>query len=79
MKTEEMNVHVDLTSEHLKPGNHAVMVLDNAGWHRAKVLEVPDNMTVDDVCEAMRSAWESMASDGGRAVSLTTRKWARVS
>lgn len=30
----------------LAPDEHAVLVLDNAGWHVAKALEVPANLTL---------------------------------
>lgn len=30
----------------LAPDEHAVLVLDNAGWHVAKALEVPPNVTL---------------------------------
>jgi len=30
----------------VEPGAHAVVVLDQAGWHRAKALVVPDNISL---------------------------------
>lgn len=30
----------------LAPDDHAVMVLDGAGWHGSKALRVPDNVTL---------------------------------
>jgi hypothetical protein len=30
----------------LAPGEHAVLVLDNAGWHVARALRVPDDVTL---------------------------------
>ena len=29
------------------PGEQGLMFLDRAGWHRAKALQVPDNLTLD--------------------------------
>jgi transposase len=46
-------VHTGLMNEHLQfigkeagPGVHVVLVLDQAGWHVAKALKVPANMTL---------------------------------
>ena len=33
-------------SKTLAPDEHAVLVLDNAGWHVAKALRLPDNVTL---------------------------------
>jgi transposase len=30
----------------VKPGAHAVLLLDQAGWHITKKLAIPDNMTL---------------------------------
>jgi DDE superfamily endonuclease len=37
--------HLDETSKHVRPGAHAVMLLDNAGWHRTKKLKWPTNIS----------------------------------
>ena len=39
------NVFLRMLSRELKPGEHAVLILDGAGWHKAKRLAVPDNVT----------------------------------
>ena len=44
--TAEMNRHLLDISRAVKPGCHAVVILDGAGWHRSKDLEVPDNVTL---------------------------------
>lgn len=44
--TCEMNVHLEMISAKVKPGNHAVVVLDGAGWHRSKALERPANVSL---------------------------------
>lgn len=41
-----MNEHLRFISEQVGPGRHVVLVLDQAGWHRAKALQVPDNLTL---------------------------------
>ncbi len=43
---DEMNRHfADITAA-VPPGRHAVLVLDGAGWHRAKRPEVPANISL---------------------------------
>jgi len=33
-----MQQHLDEATKHVRRGAHAVMLLDNAGWHRTKKL-----------------------------------------
>lgn len=43
MNTHAMSVHLDILSkEH--PDTCNVVVLDGAGWHRAKALKIPENV-----------------------------------
>ena len=44
--TEAMNRHLAEISRHVRPGAHAVLVLDGAGWHGAAALMTPENMTL---------------------------------
>ena len=44
--TEAMTAHLAEISSTVAPGAHAVFVLDGAGWHGAKALSVPDNITL---------------------------------
>lgn len=44
--TEAMNLHLTEIAKTVTPGAHAVLVLDGAGWHGAKALRVPDNITL---------------------------------
>jgi transposase len=41
-----MNEHLKFISRQVAPGAHAILVLDQAGWHVAKALEVPENITL---------------------------------
>ena len=43
--TGTMNVFLRMLSQELKEAEHAVLVLDGAGWHKSKNLVVPDNVT----------------------------------
>jgi transposase len=44
--TDTMNIFLEQFSRELPPDVHAVMVLDRAGWHTAKSLNVPANVTL---------------------------------
>lgn len=46
VNTGLMSTFLDGLSGTLAPGEHAVLVLDNAGWHVAKALRVPGNVTL---------------------------------
>jgi transposase len=41
-----MSLHLAEISHAIKKGAHAVIIHDQAGWHRAKDLKVPDNITL---------------------------------
>ncbi len=40
--TEAMTLHLAEISRTVKPGAHAVVLLDQAGWHGSKDLVIPD-------------------------------------
>jgi transposase len=47
------NANADALNEHLKaislvvaPGAHAILILDGAGYHFAKALRIPENITL---------------------------------
>jgi transposase len=46
VNTDYMNAHLEFISQEVGPQRHAVLVLDRAGWHLAKALKVPVNMTL---------------------------------
>ena len=46
VNTAYMNKHLQFISSQVAPDAHAVSVLDQAGWHVAKDLEVPDNLSL---------------------------------
>jgi len=45
--TQAMQLHLDELARQVTPGAHAVMLLDRAGWHSAKRLKVPANITLE--------------------------------
>jgi transposase len=46
VNTHYMNAHLEFISQRAGPGKHVVLVLDRAGWHVAKALRVPGNVTL---------------------------------
>lgn len=44
--TQAMQVFLDAFADTIPDDEHAVMVLDRAGWHGARALEVPPNVTL---------------------------------
>ena len=44
--TEAMSLHLAEISRAVAPDAHAVILLDQAGWHQARTLAVPDNITL---------------------------------
>jgi hypothetical protein len=46
VNTGTMNVFLEMMSDELGPCDHAVLIMDQAGWHKSRSLRVPDNITV---------------------------------
>jgi len=44
--TEAMQLHLDEIATKIAPGAHAILLLDQAGWHGAKALKVPNNISL---------------------------------
>lgn len=44
--TLAMQWHLDEIASQVRPGAHAVLMLDQAGWHTTHKLTVPDNITI---------------------------------
>jgi transposase len=41
-----MALHLEEIAQAVTPGAHAVLLLDQAGWHLSPKLKVPDNITL---------------------------------
>jgi transposase len=67
-----MNLHLAEIAAEVAPGKHAVLVVDQAGWHLSARLLVPDNITIvvlppkcpelnpaENVWQFMRDNWLS--------------------
>jgi transposase len=46
VNTGTMNVFLRMLGEHLGSHDHAVLIMDQAGWHKSKKLDLPDTITV---------------------------------
>jgi hypothetical protein len=46
VNTDYMNAHLQFISAQVAAGNHGILVLDQAGWHVAKALKAPANLTL---------------------------------
>ena len=70
--TQAMALHLEEISLAVAPGHHAVLMLDQAGWHLSPKLKVPDNITllplpskspelnpVETIWQYMRNNWLS--------------------
>ena len=70
--TEAMSLHLAEIATQVAPGAHAVLLLDQAGWHLSGRLVVPENITlvplppkcpelnpVENIWEFMRGNWLS--------------------
>ncbi len=70
--SEGMNLHLEEIAQAVAPGAHAVLLLDQAGWHQSKRLVIPGNITlmplpakapelnpVENVWQFLRENWLS--------------------
>jgi len=104
-----MNAHLAEISTQIQPGHHAVLILDQAGWHTTKGLDLPDNITLlplpprspelnpvenlwqfmrdnylsnrifknyDDIVDHCCEAWNKIADQPWRIMSIGLRDWA---
>jgi len=44
--SEAMQLHLNEIATKVTPGAHAILLLDQAGWHGAKLLKVPSNISL---------------------------------
>src|SRR5215468_3054091 len=73
---EAMQLHLDEIATKVAAGTHAVLLLDQAGWHAAKALAVPSNISLvplpprapelngqENIWQFMRQNWLSTLED----------------
>ena len=88
--TEGMTLHLKEISQAVTPGAHALVLVDQAGWHQSKKLVVPANITlmplpakapelnpVENIWQFLRENWISnrIFSSYGDIVRHITRRW----
>jgi len=44
--SEAMQLHLDVIATKVTPGAHAILTLDQAGWHGATALKIPSNISL---------------------------------
>ena len=69
VNTEAMELHLAEISKAVATGAHALLVVDGAGWHDAKDLKVPDNITLlklppySPELNPMENVWQYLRSN----------------
>lgn len=85
-----MQWHLDEISSQVRPGAHAVLLLDQAGWHTTKKLAIPPNITllslpprspelnpVENIWQFLRDNWLSnrVFSSHHQIIDLCCEAW----
>jgi hypothetical protein len=91
--TQAMQWHLEEISSQVAPGAHAVLILDQAGWHTTNKLTVPENITllplpprspelnpVENIWQFMRDNWLSnrVFQSYDQIVALCCEAWKRL-
>ena len=104
-----MNLHLAEIAKRVAPGAHAVLMVDQAGWHMTDKLDVPKNITIlplpakcpelnpteniwqflrdnwlsnrvfssyDNIVAHCCDAWNKLAEQPWRIMSIGLREWA---
>jgi len=65
-----MNLHLQEISQAIKPGAHAIVIVDPAGWLFSKALDVPKNITLRPLparspeLNPVENIWQVMPDNG---------------
>jgi transposase len=94
VNTDYMNHHLRFISEQAGPDAHVILVLDQAGWHTAKALDIPENISLlylpaySPELNAIERLWEYLKShylsnkaytDYNDLLNICTNAWNRIS
>lgn len=72
--TEAMALHLAEIAKGVAPGAHAVLLLDQAGWHTTRKLAVPTNITLmppparSPELNPVENLWQFMRDRSGSGV-----------
>jgi len=64
-----MQTYLNQLSNHIAAGRHIALVVDNAGWHTSKQLDIPKNITLIPLppyspeLNPMEQVWEWMKNN----------------
>ena len=58
--SEAMQLHLDEIATKVSPGAHAILILDQAGWHGAKTLKIPNNVSRSPELNGQENIWQFM-------------------
>ena len=67
--TDAMAAHLIEISAAVDPGAHAVLIVDQAGWHLTPKLAIPDNITVLDAAATI-----ARVEPGGECLAIHARQ-----
>ncbi len=91
--TQAMQWHLDEISSQVTPGAHAILILDQAGWHTTAKLVIPPNITllllppraselnpVENIWQFMRDNWLSnrIFSSYDEIVAISAEAWNKL-
>ena len=75
--SEAMQLHLNEIAGKVSPGAHAIVILDQAGWHGAKELKIPHNISLMPLpprspeLNSQENIWQSVCSLSVRMGSST--------
>ena len=80
VNTEAMNLHLAEIARHVAADAHAVVILDQAGWHGGNALIVPHNLTLlplppySPELNPIENLWQFLATTSSTPASTTATK-----
>ena len=80
--TEAMQLHLDEIAARVTVGAHAILILDQAGWHGAKDLMRANWLSnrifksFDEIVDHSYYAWNTLIDQPWKIMSIARRDWA---
>jgi hypothetical protein len=75
---EAMQLHLDKIATKVTPGAQAIVLLDQAGWHGAKILKVPSNISLILNYWIFRNASAKSSRTSGSTRSFFAEFWQSI-
>jgi hypothetical protein len=82
--SEAMQLHLDEIATKVTPGAHAIVLLDQAGWHSTKMLKIPRNISLMPLpprapeLNGQENIWQTVCSLSVRMWLVHAMRWATV-